>query len=212
MKKINFIYLLVIIVQIILIIFFHIKFVSQYDFKDFMASLQEREYERNHTDDDIMIPYEKVFNRYYDNAGLSQGLSIVGSFLIMISTIITLITSGILQFCIIKKNCGRKGAIVCIVYSFIAMMIYLVLGFNAEYKVNLKDEEIYVYDDEFNQEIKKNINFMKTRKIILILFSILVIFGIIFEFIVVVFLNNPENTSAPENEINKLTGAPSKEN
>ena len=45
-------------------------------------------------------------------------------------------------------------------HAFVNILIYLVYSFLAKYKVNLKSSEIYAFDNEFNIEIKKQLNFM----------------------------------------------------
>ena len=44
----------------------------------------------------------------------------------------------------------------------------ILYAYYAKIKIKLTNEEIYQFDNDFNQKTKKNINFMKTRKIILI--------------------------------------------
>ena len=43
----------------------------------------------------------------------------------------------------------------------------------------MSDDEIYLYDDEFNKKIKNNLYFMAKRKLYLIICSLVGIFGII---------------------------------
>ena len=53
-------------------------------------------------------------------------------------------------------------------------------------KVNLTNQEIYIFDDEFNKEVKNNLKKMYYRKIYMILFSIIVSIGSLIQFILIV--------------------------
>ncbi|OUM61569.1 hypothetical protein PIROE2DRAFT_12390 [Piromyces sp. E2] len=47
------------------------------------------------------------------------------------------------------------------------MIAHLYFAITARFKVNLTDKEIYIYDEEFNKQIKDKLNFIATRKILL---------------------------------------------
>jgi len=77
----------------------------------------------------------------------------------MLITIIELIIATCFQFS--KYVLLKKFFSVFLLFHALSnMLIYLVYSFIAKYKVNLKSNEIYVFDDEFNKEIKSQLNFM----------------------------------------------------
>ena len=53
--------------------------------------------------------------------------------------------------------------------AFLIAIAYDVFAFEVEYKLNLNDDEIYIFSDKFNEEIKKNLNYQLTRKINMII-------------------------------------------
>ena len=66
-------------------------------------------------------------------------------------------------------------------------MIYLtVISFLIQNKVNLTKQEIYIFDDEFNKEVKNNLKKMYYRKIYMMLYSIIVSIGSLIQFILIV--------------------------
>ena len=55
-----------------------------------------------------------------------------------------------------------------IIAAIVFSVPYLLFAHYAKSKIDLTDEEIYQFDDNFNQKTKKNLKLMKTRRIILI--------------------------------------------
>ena len=72
------------------------------------------------------------------------------------------------------------------------MIIFLQFAISAKSEINLEKEKIYSFDEEFNKEIEKNLNFMRKRKIYLIVCVLVAILGIIGQFIIVIlnFIDN----------------------
>ena len=55
-----------------------------------------------------------------------------------------------------------------IIAAIVFSVPYLLFAHYAKSKIDLTYEEIYQFDDNFNQKTKKNLKLMKTRRIILI--------------------------------------------
>ena len=68
-------------------------------------------------------------------------------------------------------------------------MAYLSKAMGAKSKIDLPDKEIYSYDPDFNKITRKNINFMKLRKIILITGVFLVYISYIVRFVLLCKFN-----------------------
>ena len=66
------------------------------------------------------------------------------------------------------------------------MIIYLAFAFDEKSEINLEKDKIYSFDEEFNKEIKKNLDFMKSRKIFLVVCVFVAILGIIGKFIIII--------------------------
>ena len=96
------------------------------------------------------------------------------------------------------------------------MICYLGLTFDEKTEINLEKDQIYIFDEEFNKEIKKNLDFMKRRKIFLIVCSVVATLGIIGEFVIVILnmidvccKKNKKNTKTNnKNNNNDINGIP----
>ena len=146
--------------------------------------------------------FEKIFGRYYDNGALGIGVSKLMSFLIMVITIVVLITAILLKllykYCLDCCNCcckwHKKSCIIfSLIYTLLNMIIYLDLAFERKVKLDLTDEEIYIYDGEFNEEIRKNLKFMYERRIYLLVYTIFVMAGAIAQLIIIIIFREPTN-------------------
>lgn len=203
MKIINIILLAILILEIVALILFHIKYIAQFNFRNFMSTLYDKmnlteEYElrEEYEHREKYKKYEKyeaVFNKYYDNASLGFAISTATSLFVMILTIIALIFLVIWQFCGKCKNCKKCCDFFFPIYCLLNMIIYLYFAFSAKYKVDIPENEIYVYDEEFNKELKKNLDFMYERKIYLIVCVFVAIAGIITQFILILIYRKNES-------------------
>ena len=214
-------YIILIICSLVIvtsIIIFHIKFTAKYSFDYFMHTLKNKIYEkeqqneeRNETDYfsyENLEKMEEVFGRYSDTSGLTVALYTLMSLFILIITIIEIVFLLIFQLpkclCCCKNCCSFFSPI----HSLFNMIIYLILAFGEKYKVNIEDEEIYIFDEEFNKEIRKNIDFMKNRKIYLIVFGLLAFIGILVQLVMVILNYIKERNSRNNNYINNFNGQP----
>ena len=190
----------------IAIILFHIKFLAKFEYKEFMSTLKDKLYDRNETNaNDIIEPFEKIFGRYYDNAGLWFAFYIITSYSVLIVTIVELIILVIIQFP--KTCCGCCKKCCCIYFPInclLNMIIYIAFAFDQKSEINLEKDQIYSFDDEFNKEVKKNLDFMKSRKIYLIVCVFVALLGIIGQLVVVIlnlfddYYNNNYITTQPQ--------------
>ena len=98
----------------------------------------------------------------------------------MFSTIILIASLSVFQACKTEIFFNKSWCTYSIpVYSLLCMIAYILIAFFSQDKWNLSDDEIYLYDDEFNKKIKNNLYFMAKRKLYLIICSLVGIFGII---------------------------------
>ena len=185
MKWTNVILIVTSIIIVASIIIFHIKFTDKFSFDNFMHTLENKIYniqstnETNKYPSELLDAFEEVFGRYTDSSGLLIAFYILMSLFILIITIVEIIILLKFQFC----KCGCRCNINCCslffpTHSLLNMIIYIVLAFGEKHKVNLEEKNIYVFDDDFNKEIRKNIDFMKTRKIYIIVCSFVAFIGI----------------------------------
>ena len=174
------------------LIIFHFNNITAYNFRSFMEKLEnkliskEKEGEIDEkTKETIIEEFEKVFGHYYDNAQLGFAIVIIISFCVMFCTIIAMFISVIWQFC---NKCFdfRVCCIIVPIYCLLNMLIYFGFASNSEYKVNVSEKYLNMYDDEFNKEIKNNLDFMYKRKITLFVCVFVAVFGIIAQLIITI--------------------------
>ena len=180
-------FILIVILQSLFLILYFALYITEFGFKEFIDTLKSKSFGPDK--EYIIRPFTNVFNDYWDNAGLGFALKEIFSFFVMFFTLIELIILTVLFF---KKGgkCQKIMKYVLIILSFINMIIYLVIAFISKYKVDLEDEKIYIFDDDFNNEIKANLNYMFIRKIFLIICPFAVIIGMVFQFIRIVKTND----------------------
>ena len=81
-------------------------------------------------------------------------------------------------------------------------IINLVDSIKLKYKLDLLDEEIYIFDDEFNNEIKEKFTILYETKIYMIICSFIWLLGMIAQFVLII-LNLKIVYSKKKNNKNK---------
>ena len=202
MKIRNIILIIILIPEFIALIIFHIKYIKQFSFQDFMSTLKEKVYLKSQEDsEEIISSFESIFGRYYDNAGLGFAIHILISLFILIIAIIELTSLTICQL-INKFICCKKCCSIFLpIHCFLDMIIYLVFAFSAKYKINLENDKIYSFDDDFNKEIKENLDLMYNRKIYLIACVLVAIIGIIGQFFIIILNIKEYNNISNKNNV-----------
>ena len=164
------------IAEIILLLILHIFYIQQFTFHDYIKELYKKfgqdmddEYDHGNT---ITYEFEKLFNDYRDLAGLGHLLLSFFSFLILFLVFIFMLSFMISYLCHLRRKgccrCKKCYSMFTIIFSMIASIPYICFAYAAEYKIDLTDDVIYGFDDAFNKKTRKNIKFMKIRRIILI--------------------------------------------
>ena len=208
MKNLKIISIFILFIIIGSLIIFHFKYVAQFNFYKFMTkledklSLKEKEKEIDYkTMEAILQAYYKVFNHYFDNAASLFALLTLLSMYVLFFTIIAILISVILQFGNKSKDCKFFFIMFFSIYSLANIIIYFILAFNSKYKLDLSEKDIYIFDDEFNQEIKNNLYFMFKRKIYLITFVFLAFIGIIAQLIIGIIVNKNKDSKIPDQSL-----------
>ena len=119
----------------------------------------------------ITYEFEELFNNYQDMSGFGHVVFILIGLLFLFVAFIFLLSFMITYLCHFKRRSCCKCKKTCSYISIIAAMILsfpnFIYAYYSKTKINLTKEKIYQFDHDFNQRTKKNINFMKIRKIIL---------------------------------------------
>ena len=135
--------------------------------------------------------YEFYFNKYKEVFGdydrRYYGLSEVIFTIFNIIELAVLLISNLFQLCnkcwkICRAITSLLLLLICFGYSFLLLWH----SFSFKSKVDLTDEEIYIFDEEFNNEIKNNLKYIHDRRIYLITSSFFVTAAILAEFVLII--------------------------
>ena len=152
-------------------------FIKKYSFGKYMDEV----YEKNGNPTD-MNEYEYIddykTSKFADLFGEYQyaGIEIFGfwflGLLLLILNFLPMIFFSIVYLCHLCRRtcckCKRGCSYVSLVFSIILAIPYIFYAAYAKSKIDLPDEEIFCFDSDLNEKTRKNINFMKLRRIILI--------------------------------------------
>ena len=187
-KIFNLLLLIISILVIISMVIFIVLYMSNYHFKDFMDKLHEklREFKDR---DKYETEFKRLFNEYYDSTPLIVAVLGLKTIAVIVPIFFLLLTVLLFQNnkCLKQKQFLRFILSIIFLISCMGIAIVFVLdSFNAKYKINLDEEKdnIYRFDNEFNKEIKDNLNYMYNRKI----YMFVTIFFAQFSFISLIIL------------------------
>ena len=166
-------------IEIIAIITYYIFYVLEYSFKDFIQTLKDKVYGSDKSLD--LRPFYHVFNDYFDNSEPFFFLIEVFGFALSAVAILELTC----LYELLKKKstiCRNISCIIILIFCLILTIFTFIIAILEEFLVHLESDEIYIFDDEFNRRIRKNIIFMIIRKIFLIICPLVFLAGIILDF------------------------------
>ena len=206
MKSLICILAILVIAELAILIICFIFYIKQFFFESYMEQL----YDKFNCDEDscsnnIIDKFEDVFNDYKEMSGVEHLLYEILGFIPLLIIFIFLISSIInclcqrcrKRCCKCKKMCRYMYIIAAIVFS----VPYLLFAHYAKSKIDLTDEEIYQFDDNFNQKTKKNLKLMKTRRIILIA-GVSILYIMYFAHIIILCLLRKKMASDENNNTN----------
>ena len=162
---------------------------SEFDFKVFMEKLHEKLNGFSNYDYKYYEAFEDLFNRYYDSTGLFFMAIFLKSLAIFVSISILLFFMFLLQIkCFCKQNDYLRYilSIISLVLSVGVAFAYLIIAFNLKYRIKLKEDEIYIFDNDFNNEIKENIDYMYNRRIYMIVCVLFAQFFMVCQIILII--------------------------
>jgi len=184
------------IAEIIILLILHIFYVYQFTFHDYIKELYKKfgldmDFDNGNI---ITDKFEGLFNNYREDFISSpHALSSFFSFLILLLVFIFLLSFMITYLCHLRRKgccrCKKCYSMFTIIFSMIASIPYIYYAFDAKYKIDLSDDVIYSFDDEFNKRTRKNIKFMKIRRIILIS-GVSILYAIYIAHLLLLCLNN----------------------
>ena len=165
---INLIITIIGIVSLISLILFIVVYMSEYNFKSFMEELKDKLYSLGEFDYKYYNAFLSLFNEYYDTTTLTVTFNALKAFCVIFSIFCLLLTVLLWQnnYCLKQRQFLRY--ILSIIYLILCLgiaFVFVVFSLNAKNKVDLSEDTIYRFDDEFNQKVKSNLNYMYNRKI-----------------------------------------------
>jgi len=186
MRVILLILFILLIAELVVFAFFLQKRNTKYD-AIFVAKLHDKMIEYFH------YPYPNIFNEFeklFVKYKLTENLKLVDegekfaevlvSIFIYCAFAAFILLGVLLQTCRdCLKVCRGVFSLIFLTICFGSMVTYLVESIMTKYKVNLSDNQIYMYDSEFNKEIKEKLNMMFERKIYMLVFSIFLTLSVI---------------------------------
>ena len=151
-------------------------FIKKYSFRNYMDEIYKNN--RNSLDDEGAYiddfktsKFSDLFGEYQNNAFGIFHLWAFGLLLIFFN-FIPMISFVIVYLChLCRRTCCmcKKGcSFVSLFFSIFLAFPYIFYAVYAKSKIDLPDEEIFCFDSDLNEKTRKNINFMKIRRIILI--------------------------------------------
>ena len=162
---------LICIPELICLILFHVKYISDFTFESFMNKLQKKLDELGEYDINYYPTFENLFNKYYDTTGLNLMIKFLQSFVVFITIFALLLLTFLLQIsCCCKQRDFLRFilSIISLIICFGVSFTYVSFAFKEKYKIEMSEDKIYIFDKDFNQEIKDNLDFMFNRRIYLI--------------------------------------------
>ena len=186
------------IVEIVLLIILHIFYILQFTFYDYMKILFLK-FGFDMTDYDaeentITRKFEDLFNCYTAEAGgLTHLWYSFLSFFCLFLVFIFMLSFMITYLCHLCRKgcckCKKCYSIFTLIFSMIVSIPYICYAYAAKYKIDLSEDVIYSFDEDFNKRTRKNIRFMKIRRIILIA-GVSLLYALYIAHLLLLFLNN----------------------
>ena len=197
------------IIVFVLLCIYSSKYNDEYQFQSFMLTFERKLNELSYINnkDKIRYAFKSVFHRYTDSTGLNSFLQSLKILFIDFA-----IFTGLVFMSILQLECPCKGenllksilSIISVIITFGITIVYIVYAFQAKYKIELNDEEIYIFDAVFNEEVRRNINLAYDRRVYMITCVLLADFIMICQ-IILIFVNYKCFKSKKSIEIYKST-------
>ena len=191
MRVILLILFILLIGQLLVNYFLIFKNVDKYQIQ-FIEKLHGKMIEKyNFIIQDIFQEFEELFEEYKERTesqNINQAaVQTVILILFMIASDAFLLIGVLLQTCRdCMKICRGVFSLIFLTFCGFLFIIYLSESITTKYKINFPDSRIYIYDEEFNKEIKEKLNMMVERKIYMLAFSIYLTLSLLAQYILII--------------------------
>ena len=180
---------LICIPELILLLLYIVKYLAEWNFHDFMEKLDKKLWDLGDYNEDYFSEFEELFNRYSDSTGLMALANIFKSLAVFVPIFILLLFVVLFQinYCCKQKDFLRFIlSIIFLIICFGISFVYVAFAFQAKYELNLTDDKIYIFDEQFNKEIKDNLDFMYERRIYMIVCIFLSLFFFLVQIVLII--------------------------
>ena len=191
MRVILLILFILLISEIIVLFFYHNQRLVKYNDSSFMSTIRYKLVETNHNSSyEIIYPeFEELLTRAREKDSdfgeyFAQYLLSIFTFVTLVAALVTSVLFQTCRNCL--KVCRAVVSLILLTYCLFLMILFLIESINTKYKVNLADDQIYIFDDEFNDEIKEKLKLMYARKIYMICFSIFLTLAVIAKYTLII--------------------------
>ena len=156
--------------EFIPLIVYFFSYIQEYSFRTIMDNLDTELKESTFDEekkDRIRSAFEAVFHKYSDSTAVGSFGLAFGSFAINTIIFALIIVMLILQChccCQDKVFIKTIWSIIMLVIACLIAIKYDVSAFDVKYTLDLSDDEIYVFSDKFNQEIRENLDYQYSRR------------------------------------------------
>ena len=194
--------LLLFIVEIFGIVLYTIAGFNSENYEDNLIEAMIKNFKENKiTYNDInryyyLLEFKKLFS-YYDYEKSFEAYDFSSRIIILFTFIYAILI--LINFFVICKNIYKDVKNISLA-ALIVSLSFLINSFLYSYKVNMPEKEIYVFDDETNDEIRKKLTEKLNIKIKLVGFSVMIIVTFIIHIIFGEYLIKKE-TKKEENNI-----------
>ena len=192
MRVILLVLFILLIAEIIVLFFYHDQRLVKYNDSSFVSDLRYKLFETNNTNSSYEIIYpefEELLTRASEQDTILSEyfIQFLLSFFTFVTLVVALVASVLFQTCRnCLKVCRAVVSLILLTYCLFLMILSLIESIDTKYKVNLTDDQIYIFDDEFNDEIKEKVKLMFNRKIYMICFPIFLTLAVIAKYTLII--------------------------
>ena len=195
--------------ELIVLLIFQVKYLAEFTYHDFMEKLSDKLGVRNEEENAYFSAFEDLFNRYSDSSGLDAFVGILKTLIVFIIIFVLLLLVVLFQ---VNCCCKQKDflrfilSIIFLVICFGLCFVYVAYAFEAKYEIKLSDDKIYIFDNDFNKEIKDNLDLMKERRTYLITCSFLAVFFFLCQIVLVILKEKFFKKENNDDNVEKVIG------
>ena len=147
-----------------------------------------------------LLEFKKFFY-YSDSKESFEGITFHPTFIFLFYFVYFILI--LINYIILCKNIYKDVKYISFASLIISLSFFIKALLNT-YKVNMPEKEIYVFDDETNDKIRKELTKRRNAKILMVVFSIMIIVTFIIHIIVAEYLRKKETKKEESNILSPI--------